>query len=296
MSDRLFDDDYELMKDKAVERVLSAYQFSQSLGMGKLYVAFSGGKDSVSVYGVCCLAAKQLGKDVLDMCEFHYNVTTVDPPELVMFIKKEFPFVHRNLPRKTMWQLIMENKVPPTRLMRYCCTELKERGGNGRFCVTGVRWAESTKRKLNRSIFENDVKDKSKRFLFEDNDEDRQMLEHCIPKQKYICNPIIDWSDAMVWEFIRNENIPYCKLYDEGCKRLGCIGCPMQSIRNKEEEFRRYPKFRDQYIRTFERMLENRKKAGLPTEWKTGEEVMEWWMYGDCKKPEDIANPIWEET
>lgn len=33
-------------KDKAVERVKTAYDFSQRLGLGKLYVCFSGGKDS----------------------------------------------------------------------------------------------------------------------------------------------------------------------------------------------------------------------------------------------------------
>lgn len=82
----------------AADRIVSAYRFSQNLGMGKLYVAFSGGKDSVAVYGVCRLAAEMLGVDVLDMCEFHYNITNVDPPELVTFIKEQFPFVHRNRP------------------------------------------------------------------------------------------------------------------------------------------------------------------------------------------------------
>lgn len=291
----LFDDEYEDMKNRAVERVISAYQFSQSLGLGKLYVAFSGGKDSVAVYGVCNLAAKRLGMEVTDMCEFHYNVTTVDPPELIHFIKDEFSFVHIDRPEKTMWQLIVERKMPPTRMVRYCCQELKERGGRGRFCVTGVRWAESTKRKNTRGAFEDlGSTAKTGRILFDDNDDDRRQLEHCIPKRKYICNPIVDWSDDIVWKFIKKENIPYCKLYDEGCRRLGCIGCPMQSGKNRENEFKRYPKFRDQYIRTFEKMLEHRRKAGLPTEWETGEEVMKWWC-GEKEKQESPDNPIWEE-
>ena len=119
--------------DRAAERVVSAYRFSQNLGMGKLYVAFSGGKDSVAVYGVCRLAAEKLGMDVLDMCEFYYNITNVDPPELVTFIKKEFSFVHRCRPETTMWEFIVKKRLPPTRVVRYCCSELKERGGNGRF-------------------------------------------------------------------------------------------------------------------------------------------------------------------
>ena len=265
----------------SVERVISAYRFSQNLGMGKLYVAFSGGKDSVAVYGICKLAAGRLGMDVLDMCDFYYHITNVDPPELVMFIKREFPFVVRDLPKKTMWQLIIQKKIAPTRIVRYCCSELKERGGKGRFCVTGVRWAESTRRRATRGIFEDVGHTKAEgRILFEDNDEDRRELEHCIPKQKYICNPIVDWSEENVWRFIKEQKLPYCSLYDEGFHRLGCIGCPMASKKEKLRSFERWPKYRDQYIRTFDKMIAARKEAGLPTEWKTGEEVMQWWIDG----------------
>lgn len=277
----LFPEEIRKSWDVSVERVISAYRFSQNLGMGKLYVAFSGGKDSVAVYGVCRLAAKRLGMSVLDMCDFYYHITNVDPPELVMFIKREFPFVVRELPKKTMWQLIIQKKIAPTRIVRYCCSELKERGGKGRFCVTGVRWSESTRRRATRGIFEDAGHTKAEgRILFEDNDEDRRELEHCIPKQKYICNPIVDWSEETVWRFIREQGLPYCSLYDEGFHRLGCIGCPMASKKEKLRSFERWPKYREQYIRTFDRMITARKEAGLPTEWKTGEEVMQWWING----------------
>ncbi len=277
----LFPEEIRKSWDVSVERVISAYRFSQNLGMGKLYVAFSGGKDSVAVYGICKLAAERLGIDILDMCDFHYNITNVDPPELVMFIKREFPFVVRDLPKKTMWQLIIQKKIAPTRIVRYCCSELKERGGKGRFCVTGVRWAESTRRRATRGIFEDVGRTRAEgRILFEDNDEDRRELEHCIPKQKYICNPIVDWSEETVWRFIRDQGLPYCSLYDEGFHRLGCIGCPMASKKEKLRSFKRWPKYRAQYIRTFDKMIVARKEAGLLTEWKTGEEVMQWWING----------------
>jgi len=277
MSQLTFFDLLQPKIDKAVERVRDAYSFSQQLGMGKLYVAFSGGKDSVCLHRVVEMAAEKDGVPFLEYAEIHYNVTGVDPPELVYFIRKQYPHVHRNPFKKSMWQLIVEKKMPPTRFQRYCCSELKEHGGTGRFTLTGVRWAESRARKKRGAFEDIGNKNHNIKILFNDNDEDRRQMEHCLPKQKYICNPIIDWSDDDVWDFIRKENIPYCSLYDEGFKRLGCIGCPLAGGKQQKKEFERWPKFYQAYIRAFDRMIEERKKSGREVGWQTGEEVMEWW-------------------
>ena len=78
------------------------------------YVAFSGGKDSCVVLALCKRAGVKY--------DAHYNVTTVDPPELVQFIRRCYPeaWEGRNVPEKTMWQLIPEKRMPPTRMVRYC--------------------------------------------------------------------------------------------------------------------------------------------------------------------------------
>lgn len=261
--------------EKSIMRVQEAYRFSQSLNLGKLYVCFSGGKDSIALKHVCELA---FGKEVHDKCEFVYNLTTVDPPELVQFIKSQHPDVVISKPETTMWKLIASETIPPTRIMRYCCAKLKERGGRGRFVVTGVRWAESNRRKATRGEWENMTASKKDRILNADNDEDRQLLEHCIPKEKYICNAIIDWTDDDIWQFIREREIPYCKLYDEGFKRVGCIGCPMQYYKRRQAQLDRYPTYKRAYIRAFDMMVENRKIKGLETKWKDGQEVYDWWV------------------
>ena len=111
------------------------------------YLAFSGGKDSQCIYHL----AKQAGVKF----DAHYRVTSVDPPELVQFIKKQYPDVAMDYPRDkdgnvlTMWNLIPTKRFPPTRIVRYCCDKLKESGGEGRLTVTGVRWAESSNREAN---------------------------------------------------------------------------------------------------------------------------------------------------
>lgn len=267
--------------EKAVERVRDAYRFSQQLGMGKLYVAFSGGKDSVCLHRVVEMAAEKDGVPFLEYAEIHYHVTGIDPPELVQFIKEQYPHVSRDMYKKSMWQLIVERGMPPTRLVRYCCKELKEGGGEGRFTLTGVRWAESRARKERGAFEDYGNKKSNKKILFNDNDDDRRQMEHCLPKQQYICNPLIDWSDDDVWEFIRKENIPYCSLYDEGFKRIGCIGCPMAGGKQQKKHFDRWPKFYQAYIRAFDRMIEERKKSGKEGGWQTGEEVMKWWVNND---------------
>ena len=81
-----------------------------------------------------------------------------------------------------------------------------------------------------------------------------------------------------MWNFIKLRKLPYCELYDQGYDRLGCVGCPLINKNKINKEFEKYPKHKQNYIKAFERMLEERRKAGLPTEWETGEEVFRWWI------------------
>jgi len=135
--------------------------------------------------------------------------------------------------------------------------------------------------------------------LNDDNDEARRAVEVCFRTRKTLVNPIIDWTDEDVWEFIRKYNVPYCELYDKGKTRLGCIGCPMGRERNMRKEFEQYPKYKEQYIRCFDAMLKRRKERGLSTnKWNTGEDFFEWWITLDNKKdnPAQISIEDYEEV
>jgi phosphoadenosine phosphosulfate reductase len=111
------------------------------------WLAFSGGKDSCVILELAKMAGVRF--------EAHYNCTSVDPPELVRFIKREHPEVSFDIPHDrngrtvTMWTLLKNNSMPPTQVYRYCCRALKESSGKGTVTITGVRWAESINRKLN---------------------------------------------------------------------------------------------------------------------------------------------------
>lgn len=115
-------------------------------------------------------------------------------------------------------------------------------------------------------------------MLNNDNEESRKMVEQCYKLSKTVINPIIDWDDGDVWEFIHEYNIPYCKLYDEGFKRLGCIGCPMAPRQMRQREFDWWPKFKEMYIRAFDKVVKRMHERGRVTEWETGEDMFEWWM------------------
>jgi len=224
----------------AVERL---WEYYPSEGY---YLAFSGGKDSVVLKAIADLACVPY--------DAHFNVTTVDPPEVLRFIREYYPDIVWHRPKKTMWQLIVDHHMPPTRQVRYCCESLKETGGVGRVVLTGIRWEESTQRR-GRSMVHTCYRQPTKRFV----------------------HPIIDWTDDEVWEFIRSENLPYCSLYDEGFDRIGCVLCPLH--RGRQADVERFPKFYQAYLRAFEKMLDARRKKGLNTVgWETAQDVMDWWL------------------
>jgi phosphoadenosine phosphosulfate reductase len=236
------------------------------------WLAFSGGKDSIVI--------KELANMSGVKYDAHYSLTTVDPPELVRFIFDQHKDVIVEKPKKTMWQLIVDHCTPPTRLVRYCCSELKEANGRGRVTMTGVRWSESSYRKNNRNLVDIGMgrKDKNGIVYNDENDESRRMVEQCYRTQLTLVNPIIDWTDDDVWQFIRENKISYCKLYDEGFDRLGCIGCPLS--KNAETELNRWSTYRQAYLTAFEKMIARRKEKGLTTmaSWKTPQDVMDWWL------------------
>lgn len=275
---------------KAIERIKIASEMSLQHYGQPLVCTYSGGKDS----DVMLELFKRSGIPF----EIHNSHTTADAPETVYHIRKVFRELelkgikceidyHRQPDgtRLTMWNLIPRKLMPPTRLARYCCSELKETGCRNRMIATGVRWEESVARKKNRDSFEVIGKTKEnktlvsdEKMLLTDNEDTRKLFESCQLKAKTVVNPIIDWNDTDVWGFYYGECKKHNPVYEMGFDRCGCIGCPMAGARIRKKEFEVWPKYKQSYIRAFDKMLEVRKQRGKVTEWKSGEEVFHWWI------------------
>lgn len=254
------------------------------------YLCYSGGKDSDCIRILAALAGVK--HDIVN------NHTTVDAPETVRYIRS-IPNVIIEYPKRSMWQLIVDNGYPPTRLARYCCAELKEKGGKGRLKITGVRWAESRNRAENQSVVTitnagkkvrqaademgTDVHETTKGGLVmnDDNDEARRMVEFCYRTKQTLVNPIVDWTDEDVWTFLRHYGCESNPLYQRGYCRIGCVGCPLGGAKDMKRQFINFPAYKKLYLIAFDRMLARRKERGLPTEWKNAKDVMTWWLGDD---------------
>lgn len=270
-----------------VETAIRRIQLA-NLSEEPLYVCYSGGKDSKVI------------RRLMEMSgvphELHYNLTTVDIPSVVREILDDKEVIvdkarYANGTQKTMWNLIVKKHMPPTRICRYCCAELKEQGGQGRIKVTGVRAAESVRRAKQAGtakILDN----KGSGIIIHnmDNDDSRRMIEQCYRTKATIINPIIDWTDDDIWEFSKVENIKQNPLYIQcggNKKRLGCIMCPMARLEERLNDIKEYPKIAECYVKAFDKMLDNMPEKNKVVTWKNGQEVMDWWLFGGKETDEN---------
>jgi len=249
--------DFEADLEEAIEAIR---RYAPADG-SPYYGLFSGGKDSVALKEV----ARMAGVPV----KWHYNVTTIDPPELVHFIRDEHPDVKWVRPRHgPFFVRAAEKKGFPTRRARWCCEEYKEsRNPSGAIMLMGIRAQESPKRAARWGI-------KTKHWRTKGD----------------VVNPLLHWDTEDLWHFIKGNGVKYSSLYDEGFHRLGCIGCPMAQEKGRRMEFARWPRYEAKWKKVFRRTWERRtgsiQRDGCiwfgNVYFNRWEEMWEWWL---CDRP-----------
>ena len=228
------------------------------------HLAFSGGKDSQALFHMTQLAGVKF--------QGHMNLTSVDPPEVIRFVKRNYHEVELIKPKKSIFQIAIEKQILPTMRVRWCCAEYKETAGAGKVTLIGIRKAESSRRAKRNEVeisnrnFSGDLdgldeyrqeqrakraRRKSKEQGVNITNADEEQTLGCIHgKESLLISPIIYWTEKDVWEFLNDVvRVPHCSLYDEGWHRIGCIGCPMSSHRQKMIENKRYPHVKRGWIK-----------------------------------------------
>ena len=246
------------------EKIALSYDAEQGY-----YLAFSGGKDSQALYHMAQLAGVKF--------QGHMNLTSVDPPEVIRFVKKNYPEVELIKPKKSIFQIAIERQILPTMRVRWCCEEYKEMAGAGKVTLIGIRKAESARRAKRNEVeissrkFSGDLealetyrqeqranraRRQSKKKGVNITNANKETTLGCIHgKESLLISPIIHWTERDVWEFLNDVvSVSHCSLYDESWHRIGCIGCPMSSYKQKTLENERYPHVKRGWLRAIKKI------------------------------------------
>lgn len=233
------------------------------------YNTFSGGKDSQCLYHLVKMAGVRH--------KTHMNLTSVDPPEVIRFIKTQYPDVELIKPKMSIYDMAKKKHILPTRTFRWCCAEYKEMSGAGKVTLVGVRKQESARR-AKRGEISTSIKGKRNEQTFDQWSEHEEKMVACVGgKDKILVSPIIYWTEQDVWDFLNMNGIPHCELYDQGYTRIGCICCPMSNYRQKLRDIRRYPHVKRGWLKAIQWLIDN---GYVNHNFQDAETGFNWWISG----------------
>jgi phosphoadenosine phosphosulfate reductase len=155
-------------------------------------VGFSGGKDSIVTLDLVRRSGVKH--------HAHFAMSYIDPPEVLSFIRQNYPDVEWRRPKVNIYHAILTKGLPSWK-HRWCCELIKENGSD-KNVVTGIR-AEESQRRASRP--RTDFIKKTKVMMYK---------------------PVFDWSEWAIWEYIEKHHLPFPSLYED-FGRIGCVVCPL---------------------------------------------------------------------
>ena len=231
------------------------------------YNTFSGGKDSQVLYHLVKLSGVKH--------KTHMNLTSVDPPEVIRFVKLHYPDVELIKPRMSIYEMAKKKHILPTRILRWCCAGFKETSGVGKVTLIGIRKEESARRSKRQEI-SSTIKGKRNEETFDQWSEHEEKMVACVGgKDKILVLPIIHWTERDVWEFLNANGIPHCELYDQGLHRIGCICCPMSNREQKLKDIERWPHVKRNWIKAIQWLIDN---GYIGHDFSDAETGFRWWI------------------
>ena len=218
---------------------------------GKVYVAFSGGKDSTamlhlvrSIYPEVEGVFVDTGLEYPEIKEFVKtipNITILKPKMSFRQVldKYGYPVISKKVARQVS---VLRNPRPTNQNSRTLYdTGIKQDGSKSKNFKLSAKWRYLIQAPFNISekccdILKKDpiheYQKQSKKFGFigqmasDSNGRESVYLQTgCNNWKKNISTPIAFWTEQDIWDYIHKFNLKYCPIYDTGIKRTGCIFC-----------------------------------------------------------------------
>lgn len=242
------------------------------------YNTFSGGKDSQVLYHIVKMSGVKF--------KSHMSLTSIDPPQVIRFVRSEYPDVEMEKPKMSIFQDAIKRKILPTMRIRWCCADFKETAGAGKVTLIGIRAEESSRRAKRHEVeisnkkfsgnieqfeeYQQEAVAKKMKTLKRKLNEDEFSLVNenevrCVGgKDSILVSPIFKWTEKDVWTFLNTLGIKHCELYDQGYHRIGCILCPMSQPKQKRREVKDFPHVKRGWIKAIKAIRRGGVQQGQP--------------------------------
>ncbi len=214
---------------------------------GKVYVSFSGGKDSTvllhlvrSIYPEIKAVFIDTGLEYPEIKEFvntKNNVEIIRPKKSFVQVIKEYgyPVVSKNVSR---YVRDLQNPTENNKKTR----DIRLGKHWGKVGILPKKWLKLVDAPFKCSEQCCDIMKKNPISLFEKKNNLRPFIGmmaeesrarklrlskgcNSFNQKKPQSNPLSFWTEKDIWDYLKRFKVPYCKIYDTGIKRTGCMFC-----------------------------------------------------------------------